>query len=254
MRPSSRIRRCVQKPSIRHVIFHLATVAFAALMLSGCAPSSGNLNANPRNLSFGNVGIGSKSHQTLTLTNTDSTPYTLTKVSSSGGGFYFKSPTLPLTLAVGQSVSFAMTFQPTGVGDVSGSLSITSTKTETPTYQVNSASIPAAPVTTTQSATILMTGAGVPLTPSISTEPAGETVAAGQAATFSVEATGEAPLSYQWRKNGTAISGATLASYMIPAAASSESGSQFTVVVSNSEGSVTSNAATLTVDGSSPGR
>ena len=59
---------------------------------------------------------------------------------------------------------------------------------------------------------------------------------------------GTAPLSYQWSKNGTAISGATSASYTTPATAISDSGSQFTVVVSNSTGSVTSNTATLTVN------
>src|SRR5207245_1341094 len=61
-------------------------------------------------------------------------------------------------------------------------------------------------------------------------------------------ASGTAPLSYQWRKNGTAISGATSASYTTPATTTADNGAQFTVVVSNSAGSVTSNAATLTVN------
>src|ERR1017187_6948686 len=53
--------------------------------------------------------------------------------------------------------------------------------------------------------------------PSITTQPASQTVTAGLAATFSVTASGTAPLSYQWWRNGTAISGATSASYTIPA-------------------------------------
>src|SRR5204863_513562 len=60
-------------------------------------------------------------------------------------------------------------------------------------------------------------------------------------------ATGTAPLSYQWRKSGAAISGATAPTYTTPATTSADSGSQFTVVVTNTAGSVTSNAATLTV-------
>ena len=84
--------------------------------------------------------------------------------------------------------------------------------------------------------------------PSITTQPASQTVTAGQSATFSVAASGTAPLSYQWRKNGTAISGATSASYTTPATTTADNGAQFTVVVSNSAGSVTSNAATLTVN------
>src|SRR5207302_6522465 len=74
------------------------------------------------------------------------------------------------------------------------------------------------------------------------------TITAGQTATFSVTATGTAPLSYQWQKNGAAISGATSSTYTTPATTASDNGAQFTVVVSNSAGSATSNAAILTVN------
>src|SRR5436305_3323 len=87
--------------------------------------------------------------------------------------------------------------------------------------------------------------------PSITTQPANQTVTVGQAATFTVVATGTAPLSYQWQKSGTAISGATSASYTTPAPPSADNGAQFVVVVSNPVGSVTSNAGTLTVNASS---
>src|SRR5205823_286993 len=87
-----------------------------------------------------------------------------------------------------------------------------------------------------------------PVMPSIATQPTNQTVTIGQTATFTVVATGTAPLSYQWQKNGTAISGATSASYTTAATTSSDNGAQFVVVVSNSAGSVTSNAATLTVN------
>src|SRR5256885_85167 len=91
------------------------------------------------------------------------------------------------------------------------------------------------------------TNPGAPLAPSITTQPVSQTVTTGQTATFTVVAAGTAPLSYQWRKSGTAISGATASSYTTPATTSADNGSQFTVVVSNTAGSVTSNAATLTV-------
>jgi len=87
-----------------------------------------------------------------------------------------------------------------------------------------------------------------PVAPAITTQPASQTVSAGQTATFTVTATGTAPLSYQWQKNGTAIGGATAASYTTPATTASDNGAQFTVVVSNAAGSVTSNAAALTVN------
>jgi hypothetical protein len=85
--------------------------------------------------------------------------------------------------------------------------------------------------------------------PAITTQPASQTVAAGQTASFSVAATGTAPLSYQWNKNGTAISGATSSSYTTPATTSTDNGALFTAVVSNSAGRITSNAATLSLSG-----
>jgi hypothetical protein len=86
--------------------------------------------------------------------------------------------------------------------------------------------------------------------PAITTQPASQTVIAGQTATFTVAATGTAPLSYQWKQNGASISGATSSSYTTPATTSSDNGAQFTVVVSNSAGNATSNTATLTVNSS----
>ena len=83
--------------------------------------------------------------------------------------------------------------------------------------------------------------------PSITAEPASRTVIAGLTASFSVTATGTAPLIYQWRMNGTAITGATSSTYTTAATTTSENAAQFTVVVSNSAGSATSSAAVLTV-------
>src|SRR6267143_191672 len=85
-----------------------------------------------------------------------------------------------------------------------------------------------------------------PAVPTLTTQPVSQMVTAGQTATFAVAATGTAPLSYQWRKSGTAIAGATSSSYTTPATTSSDNGAQFTVVVSNTVGSVTSSASTET--------
>jgi len=98
---------------------------------------------------------------------------------------------------------------------------------------------------TSNSATLAVNAA--PVAPSITTHPSSVTVTAGQTATFTVSATGTAPLSYQWQKNGTNISGATSSNYTTPATTTSDNGSTFRCVVSNSGGSVTSNQATLTV-------
>ena len=83
--------------------------------------------------------------------------------------------------------------------------------------------------------------------PTITTQPQSQTVMVGATATFSVVATGTAPLSYQWSKSGTTINGATNSTYTTPATVSGDNGATFTVTVSNAAGSMTSSAATLTV-------
>jgi Immunoglobulin I-set domain len=85
---------------------------------------------------------------------------------------------------------------------------------------------------------------------SIATHPANQTVTVGQTATFTVVATGTAPLTYQWRKNGANITHATSATHTTPPTTASDGGTKFDVVVSNSLGSVTSNSATLAVNSS----
>ena len=86
-----------------------------------------------------------------------------------------------------------------------------------------------------------------PLGPLIITQPVNQTVTVGQTATFSVTATGTGPLTYQWYVNGVPINGATSSIYTTPPTTLGQSGSVYTVVVSNSVGSVVSTGATLTV-------
>jgi hypothetical protein len=87
----------------------------------------------------------------------------------------------------------------------------------------------------------------------IATQPANQAVTAGQTATFSVAATGTAPLAYQWQKNNANIPGATAANLTTPATVSGDNGATYRVVVTNSAGTATSNSAPLTVAASPVG-
>ncbi len=80
--------------------------------------------------------------------------------------------------------------------------------------------------------------------PMITAHPATATTSIGGAATFSVTATGSAPLTYQWFIGDDPIDGATAASYSIASASGANLGN-YTVVVTNEGGSATSNVATL---------
>lgn len=89
-------------------------------------------------------------------------------------------------------------------------------------------------------------GGTTPVAPSITGHPTNVTVDAGATATFTVAATGTSPLTYQWRKGTTDISGATAATLTLIAVLAADE-VPYSVVVSNAAGSATSNAATLTV-------
>jgi plastocyanin len=87
----------------------------------------------------------------------------------------------------------------------------------------------------------------VNIPPDITTDPADLTVTPGQNATFTVAATGTAPLSYQWRFNETNIAGANTSSYTRSNTTPAHAGN-YSVSVSNVAGIVSSEAATLTVN------
>lgn len=82
--------------------------------------------------------------------------------------------------------------------------------------------------------------------PLIVLPPVAAAAAAGQPVSFSVAATGAAPLSYQWTKDGRPIPGATGATLTLAAFQTSDAGS-YSVVVTNAAGSVTSPGAALAV-------
>lgn len=82
--------------------------------------------------------------------------------------------------------------------------------------------------------------------PAIATQPADVTVSAGSAATFTVGASGQPAPTYQWRKDGVAIAGATGASFNLPSAQPADVGG-YSVVATNTLGSATSRTAALVV-------
>jgi hypothetical protein len=227
-------------------IFALILACLAVASLAGCvgatgagtpaakstspSPSSGTLAASATSLNFGNVVMGSSSPQTLTLTNTGTATVTISQATFTGAGFGVVGGMPAASIAAGQSSAYQIQFAPTAVGGASGSMAIISNATNSPL-------------------TISLSGNGMG-TLAITTQPASQSVVVGQSATFSVAATGTGTLTYQWKKGGTAIAGATAASYTTPATTNSDNGAQFTVVVTDSNGSVTSNSATLTVTAS----
>ena len=87
-----------------------------------------------------------------------------------------------------------------------------------------------------------------PLAPTINTQPLSLTVQSGSSATFSVAISGgTGPVTFQWRRNGGDIAGATAANYTIAAASVTDNAAAFTAAVSSPSGTLVTSAATLTV-------
>lgn len=219
--------------NVRGKFFGAALVVISLLALS--TPARADVTVNPSSINFGSQAVGVRSAAVgVTLTNTGRRSVKIAEVSVSPAGFRYWGPAAPFYLKPQQVLRVAVTFRPTAAQAFTGTLAFVRAHGATITIS------------------LVGTGAGAAMQPpSLTTQPASQTIAAGQTAAFGVTATGDAPLGYQWKRNGANISGATSSSYTTPATATSDNGAQFTVVISNPAGTATSNAATLTVNAAS---
>ena len=99
---------------------------------------------------------------------------------------------------------------------------------------------------------LIATGSTNVVPPAITSQPQGRTNAVGTSITFSVTTTGSSPLAYQWLFGGTNISGAITNPFVIVSAQLTNNGN-YSVIVTNSAGSVTSSVAVLLTTNASPG-
>ena len=156
-----------------------------------------------------------------------------------------KSNSFTVVTTSSLTVSYSATGLPSGIsidsstGVISGTPANTTGSPFTVTVTANNG------IAATQTLTLFVTPAE--LAPTIATQPVSITVDRGLTATFSVAVTGTAPFSYQWRRNGSAINGATGSSYTQTNIQTSAAGT-YSVTVSNVVGSVTSSGATLAVN------
>lgn len=85
--------------------------------------------------------------------------------------------------------------------------------------------------------------------PEITAQPVAVTVAAGSSAIFTVTAQSSLPMTYQWRRNGVNLYGATSSAISLPKVQSGDTGS-YSVLITTSAGSVTSDAVALAIGSS----
>ena len=138
-------------------------------------------------------------------------------------------------VAIGTATSLSLVI-PSVAGTDAGTYTATATTT-----------LEGIPYRSTTNPAILTVMAG----PVLTVQPASQSVLVGNPATFSVAVQGLAATTYQWRKNTTAIAGATASSYPLTSAVVTDAG-RYTVIVTNSDGSITSNPADLVVNVGTP--
>ena len=216
---------------------------------------------NSNVLTIATVTTGDAGNYSVTVTNlagsVTSTAAALTVVTSPT----ITTPPANLSIVAGASATFSVTaagsaplayqWLKNGVvlangGNVSGSTTATLTLSGvsasdaagysvTVTNSLGSVTSPAATLT-------------VAVPPAIVTPPANATTVAGSNVSFTVTASGTAPLTFQWRKNGVNISGATSATLTLVNVSAADA-ANYSVTVTNAAGSSTSGSATLTVLG-----
>jgi len=96
------------------------SMAVAGQLVLCCSPSAAS------NLNFGNVQVGSSRTISTSVSNTGQSSLTIRRASVSGKAFRYSGPSLPVTIAPGQSVLLAATFTPLSAGSASGSMFVVS--------------------------------------------------------------------------------------------------------------------------------
>jgi hypothetical protein len=126
----------VLAPSPCTAPFGICNPAFAQAVLTDAMPGGACvlpvLGVSPSSISFGKVTVGSSITKTITLTGTGTAGSRISQATVSGAGFSLSGPSLPLSLPVGQTASFNVTFTPATAGGVSGSIAFVSNALDTP--------------------------------------------------------------------------------------------------------------------------
>jgi hypothetical protein len=141
------------------------------------------ISVSSTSLNLGSTTVGATANGSLTLANPGGANLIIALISVSGSPFGVSGISTPSTIVPGGSVNMNVSFSPTTAGGDSGSITVTSNDPQTPTAII----------------TLAGSGTSSPVVPTITTQPASQTVTAGQTATFAVVAAGTAPLGYRKR-------------------------------------------------------
>lgn len=95
------------------------------LLCSSAAVGQLAVTSSSSSLNFGSVQVGSSSTLSIAVSNNSKSSATITQTTVLGTAFSYNGPSLPITIAPGQSAHLAVTFAPLSTGSASGSMSVT---------------------------------------------------------------------------------------------------------------------------------
>ena len=182
-------------------------------------------------VSFGPFPFPGKNVQSFLIRNTGAAPLTGLKLTVDGANaaeFVASAVSPAAPIAAGATASFSVTFTPSVVGKRTAKLHVSSNSAQTAVF------------------TVTLTGE-TQIQPSVTQQPLPSVVNPGATVSFTVAASGTAPLTYQWRKDTVNIPGAIAATYTVKKASEGDQGT-YDVVVSNGAGTDTSDPVTLVVN------
>ncbi len=215
-------------------LYAMETGPMLAVMGNGVVVANGDATPSlTDHTHFGSVTASTSLVRTFTLQNPSANTTALTlgtpQITGTGAAAFSVTSTPAASLASGVITTLEITFTPELAGQAyQATITLPNSSGTTPAFTFAISGDTLSP-------------------PTITTQPQAVSAGSGQAAAFAVTATGDA-LAYQWFKDGAAIPGATAASYSLTSAQPWHIG-LYTVQVSNAAGSVTSDAAALTLTG-----
>jgi hypothetical protein len=118
----------------------VSILVVSVLVLGGCsalvsapnAASNGTFQVTPANVSFGNIAIGKRASQSISVVNTSKTATTIQQATFSNALFSLSGMIMPMTLQPGQAGTFAVTVNPSAKGNLKGTLSVQGDPTSSP--------------------------------------------------------------------------------------------------------------------------
>jgi len=198
---------------------------------------SGTLSLAATNVDFGSVNAGTSKALTVKATNSGSASVTVSSASISTKYFALTAPSLPATLAAGQSTNVSIQFTPNAAGSFSGSLTLTSDASDS-------------------SASITLKGTGMPVTAGqLTLNPTAEdfgTVTVGNSQSVSASLTNTGGSSVTISQIAIGGTGFTMSGITAPLTLAAGQNATFSVTFTPSGPGTASGNVTITSDASNP--